>query len=118
MPLAELIVHCDVIADCGLFSKEKLVEQMLLRIAIAGRIPVADLPTLTAAIMRREELGSTGIGQGVAVPHTKHASTNRPIAAAFLFRPPVQFDSIDGEPTDIFVLFLMPPSKPGLELRG
>lgn len=109
---AEFISHCGVIADCQLFSKLQIVEQMLLQLAIHGCVPVAELPSLTAAVMRREGLGTTGIGRGVACPHTRHAAVQRSSVAAFLFKPPVQFDSIDAEPADIFLLYLSPPPKP------
>lgn len=113
MPLAELIAHCGVIEDCQLLSKQQLVEQLLLQLAIHGCIPVAELPSLCEAVMRREVLGSTGIGLGVAMPHTRHASVQRTSFSAFLFRPPVPFDSLDGEPVDMFFLFLSPQPEPG-----
>lgn len=109
---AELIAHCGIITGCQLFTKRQLVEQMLLQLAIHGCIPVAELPSMSAAIMRRESLGSTGIGGGVAMPHTRHPFVQRTSVSAFLFRPPVQFDSLDAEPVDMFFLFLSPPQEP------
>jgi PTS system nitrogen regulatory IIA component len=118
MKLAELITHCGVIEDCQRLSKKQLVEQMLLQLAIHGCIPSAEIPALCEAIMRRESLGSTGIGGGIAMPHTRHASVQRTFVSAFLFRPPVQFDSLDGEPVDIFFLFLSPQPEPAERLRA
>jgi mannitol/fructose-specific phosphotransferase system IIA component (Ntr-type) len=109
---AELIAHCGVITGCQHFTKQQLIEQMLLQLAIQGYIPVAELPAISAAVMRRETLGSTGVGGGIAMPHTRHASVQRTSVSAFLFRPPVQFDSLDGEPVDMFFLFLSPPPEP------
>lgn len=109
---AELIAHCGIIAGCQHFTKQQLVEQMLLQLAIHGCIPVAELPSISAAVMRRETLGSTGVGGGIAMPNTRHASVQRTSVSAFLFRPPVQFDSLDGESVDIFFLFLSPPPEP------
>ncbi|WP_254507015.1 PTS sugar transporter subunit IIA [Anatilimnocola floriformis] len=79
---------------------------MLLRLAIHGCIPAANIPSLTTAVMQRESLGSTGIGKGIAMPHTKHASLERKIIGAFMFRPAVPFDCVDGELADIFLIFL------------
>jgi len=71
-----------------------------------------------AAILKREELGSTGIGNGVAVPHTKHASVEKLSATVAISQAGVDFASLDGE--DVFILFMVvsPPDRPGDHLRG
>ena len=71
-----------------------------------------------AAILKREELGSTGIGNGVAVPHTKHPAAEELVATVAISRDGVDFSSLDGE--DVFILFLLvsPPDRPGDHLRG
>ena len=70
------------------------------------------------AVMKREELGSTGIGRGVAVPHTKHPSVDRLIGTVGISRDGVDFNSLDGEKVLIFFLLVSPPDRPGDHLRA
>jgi len=83
-----------------------------------GAIRATEEDAVVAAILKREELGSTGIGNGVAVPHTKHSSVEKLSAAVAISRTGVDFASLDGE--DVFILFLLvsPPDRPGDHLRG
>src|ERR1700755_2368923 len=87
-------------------------------LALAGAISESEAPGIVAAILKREELGSTGIGRGVAVPHTKHASVDRLIATVAIAPQGVDFASLDGE--DVYILFLLvsPPDRPGDHLRA
>ena len=59
-------------------------------------------------IAKREELGSTGVGNGVALPHARLTSLKTPFALLARLRHPIDFDAIDGEPVDIVVLLLLP----------
>ncbi len=65
----------------------------------------------------REEIGSTGIGAGVAVPHAKPAFCTELMACLGIAAEPVPFDAIDGEPVRIFILVLGPRDQAGLHLR-
>ena len=68
--------------------------------------------------MKREELGSTGIGRGVAVPHTKHPSVDRLIGTVSVSPTGVDFASLDGETVNLFFLLISPPDRPGDHLRA
>src|SRR4029077_8919679 len=70
------------------------------------------------AILGREELGSTGIGQGVAVPHTRHPTVQKLVGTVALSRRGVEFAALDGDPVDIFFLLISPPNLPGDHLRA
>ena len=63
-------------------------------------------------------LGSTGIGKGVAVPHTKHPSVEKLVATVALVKEGVDFASLDGEPVYILFLLVSPPDRPGDHLRA
>ncbi len=91
---------------------------MVDALAASGSIKEAEKESIIAAIMKREELGSTGIGKGVAVPHTKHPSVDKLVATIALSSSGVDFASLDGE--DVFILFLLvsPPDRPGDHLRA
>ncbi len=69
--------------------------------------------------MKREDLGSTGIGRGVAVPHTKHPSVQRLVGTGGRQQQEgVDFDSLDGEKVQLFFLLISPPDRPGDHLRA
>src|SRR5262249_22738677 len=83
-----------------------------------GQFRGADVDDLTRAILKRELLGSTGIGRGVAIPHTKHTGVDRLVGTVALSPAGVGFDSLDGEPVHVFVLLVSPQDRPGDHLRA
>ena len=62
-------------------------------------------------------MGSTGIGRGVAVPHTKHPSVDRLVGTVGVSQEGVDFDSLDGEKVQLFFLLVSPPDRPGDHLQ-
>jgi mannitol/fructose-specific phosphotransferase system IIA component (Ntr-type) len=84
----------------------------------AGKIAPGELEGIVKAIMKREDLGSTGIGRGVAVPHTKHPSVDRLVGTVAVSRKGIDFESLDGEPVHLFFLLVSPPDRPGDHLRA
>jgi PTS system fructose-specific IIA component/PTS system nitrogen regulatory IIA component len=99
-------------------SKEGVIREMAQSLVDAGSIAAGDLDGIVKAIMKREDLGSTGIGRGVAVPHTKHPSVGRLVGTVAVSRAGVDFDSLDGEPVQLFFLLVSPPDRPGDHLRA
>lgn len=118
MKLIDFVVPEAIIADLDASTKEEAIRQMVAALKEAGSIPADQEESIVAAVLKREELGSTGIGNGVAVPHTKHPSVDRLIATVALAKKGVDFASLDGE--DVYILFLLisPPDRPGDHLRG
>ena len=84
----------------------------------AGKIAANEVDSIVKAVMKREELGSTGIGRGVAVPHTKHPSVDRLVGTVGVSPGGVDFDSLDGEKVQLFFLLISPPDRPGDHLRA
>lgn len=99
-------------------SKEGVVREMAQSLVDAGKIAAADLEGIVKAILKREELGSTGIGRGVAVPHTKHPSVSKLVGTVAVSQEGVDFQSLDGEPVQLFFLLVSPPDRPGDHLRA
>jgi len=99
-------------------SKEGVIREMAQALVDAGSIAAADLESIVKAIMKREDLGSTGIGRGVAVPHTKHPGVGRLVGTVAVSRDGVDFESLDGEPVQLFFLLVSPPDRPGDHLRA
>src|SRR5262245_16198138 len=84
-------------ADVAAFDKPGAIRELVESLAKAGSIKPSDTEGIVAAIMKREELGSTGIGRGVAVPHTKHASVDRLVGTVGVSSEGVDFNSLDGD---------------------
>src|SRR5262245_13899685 len=118
MRLTEFVVADAIVPNLSATTKESAIRQMVSSLKTAGRIRATDEEAIVTAILKREELGSTGIGRGVAVPHTKHPSAESIIATVALCHAGLDFQSLDGE--DVFILFLLisPPDRPGDHLRG
>lgn len=82
------------------------------------RFGANDQQDLVRAVMRREELGTTGIGHGIAIPHSRHASVDRLIGTLALSREGLPFESLDGELVYVFFLLVSPQDRPGDHLRA
>lgn len=98
--------------------KERVVRELVGALHGAGQIGGADTDDLAKAVLRREQLGTTGIGRGIAIPHSRHASVDRLIGTLALSPPGVPFDSLDGDPVGVFVLLVSPQDRPGDHLRA
>ena len=99
-------------------TKEGVIREMTQSLVDSGKITSGELDGIVKAIMKREDLGSTGIGRGVAVPHTKHPSVDRLVGTVAISHDGVGFESLDGEPVHLFFLLVSPPDSPGDHLRA
>src|SRR4029077_2713006 len=79
-----------------------------------------DLPTETVAeaLAKREALGSTGLGGGVAIPHARLAELKAPYGIVAQLRKAIEFEAIDGQPVDIVFLLLLPAERAGEQLNA
>ena len=118
MKLLDFVVREAILVDLQATGKEEAIREIVGSLHRAGQLAEADLESVIRAILGREELGSTGIGQGVAVPHTRHPTVQRLIGTVALSRRGVDFAALDGEPVDIFFLLVSPPNQPGDHLRA
>ena len=105
-------------AELAAEGKEGAIEELVGSLVSAGGISAGEQKSIVDAVMKREELGSTGIGRGVAVPHTKHPSVDRLVGTVGISRDGVDFNSLDGEKVQIFFLLVSPPDRPGDHLRA
>lgn len=118
MKFADFICEQAITAQLTAEDKESVIAEMVDSLVRANKITEEDRDSIIKAIMKREELGSTGIGRGVAVPHTKHPSVDRLIGTVGISGEGVDFDSLDGEKVQLFFLLVSPPDRPGDHLRA
>ena len=91
-------------ADIG--SKKRLFER--LGELLAGDSGVLSRNEIFDALINREKLGSTGLGKGVAIPHGRLASLERPLCAIIKLAEPIDFDATDNQPVDLVFALLVP----------
>lgn len=118
MKFADFICREAIRADLTADDKEGVIREMVQTLLDAGKIKPDEQESIVKAILKREELGSTGIGRGVAVPHTKHPSVDQLVGTVAISREGVDFHSLDGEKVQLFFLLISPPDRPGDHLRA
>lgn len=118
MKLSDFVVREAILTDIKNATKESAIRAMVESLGAHGSIKPAEQEGIIAAILKREELGSTGIGKGVAVPHTKHSSVDKLVATIALSKEGVEFASLDGGKVHILFLLVSPPDRPGDHLRA
>jgi PTS system fructose-specific IIA component/PTS system nitrogen regulatory IIA component len=116
--MSDFVVRDAIIPELAATTKEGVIREMVDSLRAAGYAKGSDPDDVVKAILKRELLGSTGIGRGVAIPHTKHAGVDRLIGTVALSRGGVPFESLDGEPVHVFVLLISPQDRPGDHLRA
>ena len=99
-------------------DKESVIREMVKSLQGAGMVGVDECEDIVGAILKREELGSTGIGRGIAVPHTKHPSVDKLIGTVAISEDGVDFESLDGEKVQLFFILVSPPDRPSDHLRA
>jgi PTS system nitrogen regulatory IIA component len=100
-----------VLLDGG-FDKPRLLRELADR---AARALGLESSKILAALVRREELGSTGLGGGIAIPHTRIAGIDKPFSILAILRPAIPFDAIDEQPVDVVFLLVAPDSGDALK---
>lgn len=111
MALSDLIPHGGASIDLGASSRKQALQAMSdMAAKLTGLAP----RVVFDAILQRERLGSTGVGQGVAIPHARLAGVDSVVGIFARLRTPVDFESIDGRPVDL-VFMLIAPEDAGAE---
>jgi PTS system fructose-specific IIA component/PTS system nitrogen regulatory IIA component len=118
MKFADFIGPDAIRSELAADDKEGVIREMVQALLDARRIEPNEMESIVRAILSREELGSTGIGRGVAVPHTKHTSVDQLVGTVAVSHEGVDFDSLDGEKVYLFFLLISPLDRPGDHLRA
>jgi len=118
MKFAEFISFEAIKVDMASDGKTDAVTELVQGLVDAGNLEEAQKESIIQAIMNREELGSTGIGRGVAVPHTKHSSVKELVGTVGVSRSGIEFKSLDGDRVNLFFMLISPPDRPSDHLRA
>lgn len=118
MKFADFVSREAIRADLTAEDKEGVIREMVHALLEASKIADSEYESIVKSVMKREELGSTGIGRGVAVPHTKHASIDRLVGTVAVSSEGVDFSSLDGEKVHLFFMLISPPDRPSDHLRA
>jgi PTS system nitrogen regulatory IIA component len=108
MNIKDFLAASDVAIDVPAADKAGLLKKLAARAAAVLNLPV---DMVVGEIEKRDELGSTGIGRGVAIPHARLREVKKPLALLARLKGPIEFDAIDGQPVDLVVLLLLPASS-------
>lgn len=118
MRMSDFIVRDAIIPVLTGESKDSVIREMVQSLCSAGYLRGADQEAIVKAVLDRERLASTGIGRGVAIPHAKHGSVDRPIGTVAISLKGVPFESLDEHPVRVLVLLISPQDRPGDHLRA
>ncbi|MDD3905284.1 MAG: PTS sugar transporter subunit IIA [Candidatus Omnitrophica bacterium] len=116
MKIMDFLSKKAITANLKSSDKEGVIRELVDLLAAAEDIKNKE--ELIKALLTRESLGSTGIGQGIGIPHAKSVNAKGLVAAFGLSQKGVNFDSLDGDPVYIFFLLIAPEESAGPHLKA
>ncbi len=102
-------------ADLKSGTKKEVLKELVQTLSSAHGLKNSS--GILEALLEREELGSTGIGQGIAIPHGKSDAVGKVVAAMGISKRGIEFDALDGEPAFIFFMMIAPSNSAGIHLK-
>ena len=110
MKVSDFLIADNISAGVAAADKQKLLKELAQR---AG--PAVDVPPdrILSELRKREELGSTGVGGGVALPHARFHQLSKPFGMLLRLKKAIDFDAVDGKPVDTIFLLLLPEGSNG-----
>ena len=118
MKISDFLCTKAISADLKGTTKAEIIDELVGLLVNAGAIEKKNKPKLVEILMAREALGSTAIGQGIAIPHGKSENVTKLTAGLGISKKGVDFDSLDGEPAYIFFLLVAPVDSAGPHLKA
>jgi PTS system nitrogen regulatory IIA component len=115
MNLDDICPIVDAVTDLPLRDKRSVLQDVAHRAALA--LNVAD-DIVFNAVLRREELGSTGVGNGVAIPHVRLEQVKKPFGILVRLREPIDFNAVDGQRVDLVCLILLGKGNEAVQLTA
>ncbi len=115
MRIIDLLKKDSIDLGVGSISKSEALDHLIDLMEKGGNLK--DKAAYKAAVLERESQGSTGIGEGIAIPHAKTAAVSAPGLAAMVAKEGIEFDSLDGEPANLFFLIAAPEGGANVHLE-
>jgi len=115
MNITDFLSSQHAIVDLRAADKAQLLRELARRAAMALGLPADQV---SDALLKREALGSTGTGGGIAIPHARLAGVAKPFGMLVSLAKAIDFDAIDGRPVDIVCLLLLPTNSQGEQLNA
>lgn len=118
MKLTEIVVRGAVTPDLQAADRDSALQELVELLITAGELDASLRDEIIEALLERERRGSTGFGRGVAVPHVKHPSITKMVAAIGVSQGGVEFLALDKQPVYSIFLLLSPDGKPEEHLKA
>jgi nitrogen PTS system EIIA component len=115
MPLMDLLTAEAIIPALKVNSKKQALQEIAERAAVVSGLPARQIFDI---VLQRERLGSTGVGNGVAIPHGKMAAAKNIFAVFARLERPIDFDAQDGVPVDLICMLIAPESAGADHLKA
>lgn len=116
MKLSEILNQDNIIPDLRAKDKRGVLEELVG--VIVSHDPSLDKGLLVKVLLERERLGSTGIGEGIAIPHGKFLGLKHPVISFGRSLEGLDFDSMDGQPAFLFFLLVAPENSASIHLKA
>jgi mannitol/fructose-specific phosphotransferase system IIA component (Ntr-type) len=118
MKLKEFIVSEAIVPELKATDRDGAIRELVESLAKSGALPESAVDEVVAALVKREQNGSTGFGKGVAVPHVKHAKVRRMVGTIGRSPTGIDFAALDHAPVFSIVLLLSPENQPQQHLQA
>ena len=118
MKITDFLNERAISVNLAALDKEGVIRELVRLLVTAGQIKPQEEEKVVPVLLAREALGSTGIGQGVGIPHGKTNLVRQLVGAFGVSKRGVDFDSLDGETGHIFFLLLAPEDYAGPHLKA
>jgi PTS system nitrogen regulatory IIA component len=116
MRIIDFLSEASIVADIEATSKEGVLQEMV-ELLFNNKV-IADKELAVKVLLEREKLGSTGIGDGIAIPHGKVPELDKVVAIFGRSRAGIGFESMDGEPAHLFFLLMAPENSASMHLKA
>lgn len=118
MKLHDFIVKEGIIPELKAIDRDGVIRELVTSLAQAGALPMDAIDEVVAALIKREQNGSTGFGKGVAVPHVKHPQVKKMSGTIGRSVAGIDFAALDHQPVYSVVLLLSPENQPQQHLQA
>ena len=118
MKFSDFVKTESIKAELVANDKEGVIRELVTSLIDTGQLNSDEYENIVQAILEREKLGSTGIGRGIAVPHTKHPSVQDIVGTVGVSVDGVDFESLDGEKVQLFFMLISPLDRRNDHLKA